>query len=177
MTNEDFQDKGYRDAFVDAMIRTGIAFQVKALRKRAPWSQKELGERVGTPQNVISRYEDPDYGSFSLKTLQRLAAAFDVALIVKFAPFSELMRLTENRSADVLAVASFDMEQAAATAPAEADTARLVASQIPETTATEGIGKVTPITRYKKTQPIKIDNFDDSNSADAQKGKYSYGYC
>ena len=111
MINDDFQNKEYRTAFVDAMIRTGIAFQIKALRKREPWSQKELGENVNTPQNVISRYENPDYGGFTLKTLQRLASAFDVALIVKFATFGELIRLTEDRSPEVLAVSSFSKEQ------------------------------------------------------------------
>ena len=111
MINDDFQDKKYRDAFVDAMIRTGIAFQIKALRKRIPWSQKDLGESMSTPQNVISRYENPDYSGFTLKTLQRLASAFDVALIVKFATFGELRRLTTDRSPEKLAVDSFVVEQ------------------------------------------------------------------
>ena len=111
MINNDFQEKEYRIAFVDAMIRTGVAFQIKALRQREDMSQQDLGEIVNTPQNVISRYENSDYDGFTLKTLKRLASAFDVALIVKFASFGELRDLTKDRSPEVLAVPSFSKEQ------------------------------------------------------------------
>ena len=40
---------------------------------------------------MISRYENPDYGKYSISTLLELAAAFDVALAVRFVPFSELV--------------------------------------------------------------------------------------
>lgn len=126
MNHDDLQNKDYRDAFVDAMIRTGIAFQIKALRKREDMSQKELGELVVTPQNVISRYENPDYSGFTLKTLQRLASAFDVALIVKFATFRELRKLTEDRSPDNLSVPSFPHESDSYEAPETLQTASTI---------------------------------------------------
>jgi hypothetical protein len=40
--------------------------------------------------NAISRLEDPEYGEFTVKTLLRLADAFDLGLVVRFAAFSEL---------------------------------------------------------------------------------------
>ena len=42
-------------------------------------------------QNAISRLENPSYGKATLTTLKRLAAAFDVALIVRFVPFGQLV--------------------------------------------------------------------------------------
>lgn len=111
MMDKNFDDKAYRDAFTESMIRTGLAFQLRELRKRSGMSQKELGRLAGTTQNVISRLENPDYGSFTLKTLLRLASSLDVALIVKFATFGELHQMTRDRSPDALAVPSYRVEK------------------------------------------------------------------
>ena len=109
--NEDFENKEYREAFVEENIRNGIAFQIRALRKRHQLSQEQLGQRAGMAQNVISRLEDPEYGKFTINTLLTLATAFDVALIVKFVPFSELFRSLKNLSPEVLAASSFAEEK------------------------------------------------------------------
>ena len=106
--NKDFENKEYREGIVDSMIHIGIAFQIKALRKRQNLTQRQLGERIGGPQNIVSRYENAKYAGFTIKTLQRLATAFDVALIVKFATFDELDELMQNRSQEILAVTSFE---------------------------------------------------------------------
>ena len=109
MTDE-FSNKEYRDAFVDALIRNGLAFQIRALRKRQEWSQAELGCLVETAQNVISRYEDPDYGNFSLNTLKRLAATFNVGLVCHFATFGDVRRVADSVSQSTIAVPTYDME-------------------------------------------------------------------
>lgn len=90
---EDLRNKEYRDAFVMEHIDTGVPFQIRALReqKGREWSQKELGTRTKMAQETISRIEDPNYGKLTLKTLKRLASAFDVALMVRFVSFSELV--------------------------------------------------------------------------------------
>jgi transcriptional regulator with XRE-family HTH domain len=82
--NDEFENKEYRDAFVEENVRNGIAFQIRALRKRQQLSQGELGGRAGMAQNAISRLENPEYGKFTINTLFALASAFDVALSVKF---------------------------------------------------------------------------------------------
>ncbi len=106
------EDKEYRDAFVAENISTGIALQIRAMRMARGWSQEELARRAGKKQEVISKLENPDYGSYTLKTLKDLASAFDVALTVEFAPFSELVDRFVNVSREDLEVPSFDHDRA-----------------------------------------------------------------
>ena len=68
-------------------------------------------------QNAISRLESPRYGRATIGTLKRLAAAFDVALAVRFVPFSHLVNWVSGTpfveyglSTESLAVPSFDEE-------------------------------------------------------------------
>lgn len=109
---EKLGDRDYRDAFVSATVRRRIALQVRALRKKFFSSQTELGAAVGKPQNVVSRLEDPSYGKVTLQTLLELAKAFDVALVVKFAKFSELAEQADKLADVDLVVPSFEQELA-----------------------------------------------------------------
>jgi transcriptional regulator with XRE-family HTH domain len=61
------------------------------MRDREGWSQQELARNVGMNQNAVSRLENPSYGKPTITTLKRLAASFDVALVVRFVPFSQLI--------------------------------------------------------------------------------------
>lgn len=83
--------KAARDRFVQSHVDKAIAYQIRVLRDHGQLSQAALAEKVGMNQNAISRLESPDYGKHTLTTLKRLAAAFDVGLIVRFAPYSELV--------------------------------------------------------------------------------------
>ena len=95
---EDFSDKQYRDAYVENHINDGLAFQIRTMRKNDNLSQKDLAGSLGTQQTAISRLENPDYGQFNLGTLKKLASIFDVALMVRFVPFSELANRTAHLS-------------------------------------------------------------------------------
>jgi transcriptional regulator with XRE-family HTH domain len=107
---EKLRNKEYRDDFVIEIIDTGVPFQIYALREQRKWSQKELGTYTGMAQETISRLEDPNYAKLTLKTLKRLASAFDVALMVRFVPFSELVELELNLTGGSLEVLSFEKE-------------------------------------------------------------------
>jgi len=99
--------KGYRDAYVDQHIKRGLAVQIRAMRDARKWTQAELAGRLGKSQPNVARLEDEDYGRYSLQTLQRVAAAFDVALVVRFVPFSQLVDYTVRISPTDIAPPSY----------------------------------------------------------------------
>lgn len=101
------RDKQYRDLFVENEIAVGIPFQIRAMREKKNWTQGELGKRTNKRQSVISQLENPDYVKFTLNTLKSLASAFDVALMVRFVPFSEIISRAANLSEEDVAVPSF----------------------------------------------------------------------
>ena len=92
-------------------IDTTIACQIKALREKNEWVQGELAKRTNKEQPTIAQLEDPNYGRYSLVTLKKLANAFDVALIVRFVPFSELVDWLADLTPDKLAPLSYKEEQ------------------------------------------------------------------
>ncbi|MFO1100471.1 MAG: helix-turn-helix transcriptional regulator [Xanthobacteraceae bacterium] len=111
------QKKSYRAAYVGEHVRQGIAYQIRALRDQRGWKQGELAQRMGKPQSVVSRLEDPNYGKVTVQTLLEAASVFDVALQVRFVPFSSFLRNTRNISANALEVLSFADDISAKTEP------------------------------------------------------------
>ena len=103
------KDEEYRREY-SADVGTGLAFQIKLLREKNGWTQDRLAELTGKQQETISQWENPDYGNYTLKTLKSLAAAFDVALMVKFVPFSELVEWMSGLTPGRLAPSSFKEE-------------------------------------------------------------------
>jgi transcriptional regulator with XRE-family HTH domain len=83
--------KDARTKFVDSHLKKGIAFQVQALRGREKWTQEQLATKLGSNQNAVYRLENPNYGKQTITTLRKVAAVFDVALVVRFVPFSQLV--------------------------------------------------------------------------------------
>lgn len=86
---EHLESKEFRDALVEADIANGILFQLKAMSEDRGWKQEELAEKADTAQPVISKYLK-GYENFSVKTLRKLASAFDVSLTIRFERFSDL---------------------------------------------------------------------------------------
>jgi transcriptional regulator with XRE-family HTH domain len=103
--------KAYRDAFVSAHVSNTVASQIAALRAANQWTQTELAEHAGMKQSRISALEDPNYENIEVGTLRRLASAFDVALTVRFIPFSELAYWAATLSEDKLVVPKFDEDE------------------------------------------------------------------
>lgn len=107
------KSKEHREAFVSSQIDIAIPFKIRALRKKRGMDQKELANITGMAQPRISAIESPGYSSFTIDTLSRIAAAFDVALVVDFCPFSELVKKSDGFSPDGFDVPSFDEEMQA----------------------------------------------------------------
>jgi ribosome-binding protein aMBF1 (putative translation factor) len=72
------------EAVEDESSNAHIAMQVYEARTAAGLTQKQLAERVGTQQSVISRIEDADYDGHSLSLLKRIARALGKKLLVEF---------------------------------------------------------------------------------------------
>ena len=102
------RSKKYRESFVAAHVKTGLPFQIHALRKQRGWSQPELAKEANISQASVSRAEDPEYGDFSINTLLSIAAGFDVAFIARFVPYSELGKWVSNLDEKSLVVPKFD---------------------------------------------------------------------
>ncbi len=71
-------------AFERAASDSEVARMIHDLRTVAKLSQRELADRVGTTQSVISRLEDADYDGHSLAMLRRVAAALGRRVEVHF---------------------------------------------------------------------------------------------
>ncbi len=108
---ESLRDQEFRKQLIDEHISVGIAFQIRGLRERQNLKQAELAEHLGVKQPLVSSWENPNYGKYTLKTLRDLAKAFDVGLLVRFVPFGTLVDWTVGLTSDVIAPLSFDEEQ------------------------------------------------------------------
>jgi transcriptional regulator with XRE-family HTH domain len=107
---EEMEEQAYRSGLVAAQIEIDLPLQIRALRKERGWTQPELAARTEMKQPRISAMEKPGGAHFTIETLRRLADAFDVALVVRFAPFSELVDWSEGFDPDNFAVPTFDQE-------------------------------------------------------------------
>ena len=85
---DEFRDKEYAHTYADEFLNAYIATQIKAIRQQQNLSQEELATLAEMKQERISVLEDVNYSSWSVKTLKRLARAFDLTLTVSFEAFS-----------------------------------------------------------------------------------------
>ena len=107
----ELREKRYRDAYIASQIRVGLPFQIRALRKsRDNMTQAALAEKAEMSQPRISEIESPGERNLNIETLLRLASAFDVALEIRFVPFSGLVDRSESFDPESFEVASFEQE-------------------------------------------------------------------
>jgi transcriptional regulator with XRE-family HTH domain len=100
-----FDDRDFRASYVSHHLRNFLADQIHALRGGR--SQKAFGEVIGKPQSVVSRLENEDYGRVTLQTLLDIAAALDVALLVRYVDFPTFVRATADFSEEAFAPQPF----------------------------------------------------------------------
>ncbi len=65
-------------------MNSEISRMIYDARMAAKLTQKQLADRIGTTQSVISRLESSDYDGHSLGILQRIAAAVGQKLELRF---------------------------------------------------------------------------------------------
>jgi ribosome-binding protein aMBF1 (putative translation factor) len=77
-------DPKRQQMFEEEVANREVAHKIYQLRQGAGLSQAELARRVGTTQSVISRLEDADYEGHSLAMLNRIAAAVERRVEIRF---------------------------------------------------------------------------------------------
>ena len=104
----------FRQSFVWEHLKRSLPFQVRTMREEREWSQQKAGEELKKPQSVISRLESPAYGKLTLQTLVDIANGFDVGLLIKFVPFSRLVKEYDDVSFTALSAKSISDPKEAA---------------------------------------------------------------
>ncbi len=107
-----FADFAYRHAYIDSFVDSAIATQIKALREQRSLNQTQLAELAGMKQSQISGLEDVNNTSWKVRTLKRLAKAFDLVLVVRFESFGEVLPRIEDFSRSSLERPSFSDDPA-----------------------------------------------------------------
>lgn len=77
-------NEAVKAGIAQARINFEVAQMIYDARTNAGLSQSELADLIGSKQPVIARLEDADYEGHSLTMLQRIAAALQQRLEVRF---------------------------------------------------------------------------------------------
>jgi ribosome-binding protein aMBF1 (putative translation factor) len=79
-------DRELRQLVIEAGVNARIAELIYEARIAAGLTQAQLAKLIGAKQPVIARLEDADYGGHSVAMLQRIAAALNQRLELRFVP-------------------------------------------------------------------------------------------
>jgi len=148
---EKMRSKRYRESYIGAHIRQFLARQMRTMR--GDLSQAEFGQIIGKPQNVVSRFEDPYYGKWTLSSLLDVAARTNRALIVRFVDYPTFLKFTHDQSEDAASPEPYKKEKLdrAAYAITSADLAkRFLTTEIIQT-ATDDDSRVEQIGAFSNT--------------------------
>ncbi len=80
---KDLRDPEFRRVFDEEEVCVSLAIQIAKIRQKKNITQQELARRLQTTQQNISRLEDIDNRSCSLRTLIKVAHALDKRLKVE----------------------------------------------------------------------------------------------
>ncbi len=108
----EFRDEETRHIYAEDFLNTYIATQLKVLREDRNWTQRQLAERAGMRQERISVLEDVNYEAWSVRTLKRLAKAFDLRLSIKFESFASFLTEFDHFRRETLTRPSFEDDPA-----------------------------------------------------------------
>lgn len=104
------QQKAYRASYSDAQRTVLLPFQIAVLRESQGWSQEELAQRCGWSASRQAKIETVGEDALTWKTLEKLAAALDIGLLIKFAPFSELVKEEAVFDPNTFKIPSFEQD-------------------------------------------------------------------
>ena len=81
---KELKKREFKKAFQEEEVYANIAIQIAKLREGQGLTQSNLARVLHTTQQTISRLEDPDNGSLSLRTLIKIAGALNKKINVQF---------------------------------------------------------------------------------------------
>jgi len=80
---KDLRDAEFRKAFDEEEVCASLAIQIAKIRQKKDLTQQELAKLLQTTQQTISRLEDINNRSLSLKTLIKVAHVLDKRLKIE----------------------------------------------------------------------------------------------
>jgi transcriptional regulator with XRE-family HTH domain len=107
MTNPQWDDKEYREAYMEASIEQAISWQVKINRQKRGLTKQQLADKAGVKVGVIERLEDPEINDHSIDLLVKVAKAFDCALSIKLLSYEQLAQESLDLSEETQYVLPF----------------------------------------------------------------------
>lgn len=113
-------DDEFRNSYFSRKVKLFLAAQIKALRGKT--TQVNFGREVGKPQSVVSRLEKQNVSGVNIQTLIDIAKAKKVGLLIRFVPFDEFLRYTENFSEEAISPPPFGSWMLNAVSPPQATT-------------------------------------------------------
>jgi transcriptional regulator with XRE-family HTH domain len=81
---EELKDKEFEKAYYEGIEKARIALEIIYFREKKGLTQSDLAKKIGTSQSAVARLEDPDYKSYSINTLRKIADALGLELVVSF---------------------------------------------------------------------------------------------
>ena len=77
---QELRDPEYSEGYAESFLNSYIATQIKVIREQRHMTQADLASEIGTTQAGVSRLENVNYSSWSIRTLIKLARAFELRL-------------------------------------------------------------------------------------------------
>ena len=91
------RNKGYFRSFFRERAKDEISIQIRELRDRRGYTQKQFAKISNMKQSAVSRIEQAEYSGWSFKTLLKVAESLDARLQVVFQPMEEVIAEYERR--------------------------------------------------------------------------------
>lgn len=87
-------DKEQRYRWMDKLFWKRLSNEIRVNREVRGWTQAELSKRCGVAQPTVALWENhKKIRGITIKTLCRIAAAFDCALVIEFVSWGEWVKL------------------------------------------------------------------------------------
>lgn len=95
LISEKFQDKRFEKKYHRTRAYFRLADELLLLRKKRGLTQKELAEKAGTTQAVVSRLENASVKP-SLETVLNFTDALEAVLDIRLTPLEDIRRKSED---------------------------------------------------------------------------------